>query len=140
MISAALICLGLNIYFEARSQSYIEQVAVAQVVLNRVKDKRYPDTVCEVIYQGKHYTWGNKAPIKHQCGFSWYCNGRSDKPTDTKAWEKSIAVADFVMNGLPDLTEGATHYHATYVTPSWASSKTRIAQIGDSIFYRWERR
>ena len=127
MLSASLVCLALNIYHEAKNQSFIGQVAVAQVVMNRVKDKRYPNTVCEVVKQGQTYKWKPSLPIKHKCQFSWYCDGKSDKPIESKAWQDAKHVANGVYNEhLFDLVNGATHYHAYYVKPSWAETKTYI--------------
>ena len=139
MIEAALVCLALNVYHEARDQPFIGQVAVAQVVMNRVYDSRYPDTVCEVVKQGETYAWTEDFPVRNRCQFSWYCDGKSDKPKDDEAYSQAMMIAHGVYNGnLYDLIEGATHYHATYVYPEWASTKTKVAQIGDHIFYRWE--
>jgi len=139
MLEAALVCLALNTYHEARDQPFIGQVAVAQVVMNRVIDDRYPDTVCNVVKQGQTYAWNQDYPIRNRCQFSWYCDGKSDKPTDSAAYERAMLVSSGVYSGnLDDFVEGATHYHATYVRPEWAASKTRIVQIGQHIFYRWE--
>ena len=126
MIVEAVMCLALNVYHEAKNQSLIGQIAVAQVVMNRVKDERYPDNVCDVVYQGQYYKWKPDLPIKNRCQFSWYCDGKSDKPIkDTFAWEQAVTVAHGVYYGnLDDFVEGATHYHAHYVLPEWASSKT----------------
>jgi spore germination cell wall hydrolase CwlJ-like protein len=132
-------CLALNVYHEARDQPFIGQVAVAQVVMNRVHDKRYPDTVCEVVKQGPTYSWTDDFPVRYRCQFSWYCDGKSDTPHDSSAWEQARLIAYGVYSGnIYDLVEGATHYHATYVHPEWAETKTKIAQIGEHIFYRWE--
>tara|TARA_R110000787_G_scaffold200656_3_gene311666 strand:- start:90 stop:509 length:420 start_codon:yes stop_codon:yes gene_type:complete len=139
MIEAALVCLAMNIYHEARDQPFIGQVAVAQVVMNRVDDHRYPDTACEVVHQGQTYSWKPDYPIKNRCQFSWYCDGKPDTPKDDIAWQQARLIALGVYRGnLDDFVEGATHYHATYVTPDWAKSKTRTVRIDDHIFYRWE--
>ena len=140
MIVEAVMCLALNVYHEAKNQSLIGQIAVAQVVMNRVKDERYPDNVCDVVYQGQYYKWQPDLPIKNRCQFSWHCDGKSDKPNkDTFAWEQAVTVAHGVYYGnLDDFVEGATHYHAHYVLPEWASSKTYITRIDDHIFYRWD--
>lgn len=139
MLTASLVCLALNIYHEAKNQSFIGQVAVAQVVMNRVKDTRYPNSVCEVVKQGQTYKWKPTLPIKHRCQFSWYCDGKSDKPRNTTAWENAMHVANGVYNQhITELVEGATHYHADYVNPSWAETKTYVTRIDDHIFYRWE--
>ena len=76
MLAEALVCLALNVYYEARSQSIVEQIAVAQVVINRVNDDRYPDTICEVVKQGEKNTDGTMK--EDRCQFSWYCDGAKD--------------------------------------------------------------
>ena len=132
MISAALMCMALNIYHESRSEEMRGQVAVANVTLNRVASNKWPNDVCSVVKQG--YSKGKK-----NCQFSWFCDGKSDTPKDTVAWARSVLVANDVMLGyIPDITEGATHYHATYVLPEWAESKVPVVQIGDHMFYRWD--
>ena len=74
----AIMCLALNTYHEAKNQSFVGQVAVAQVVMNRVEDDRYPNNVCDVVKQGLTYKWKPTLPIKNRCQFSWYCDGKSD--------------------------------------------------------------
>ena len=139
MIAEALMCLALNVYHEAKNQSTIGQIAVAQVVMNRVHDKRYPNTVCEVVKQGPTYKWKPDYPVRNRCQFSWYCDGKSDTPKEKFAWEHAQMVADGVYYGkVHDLVDGATHYHAYYVQPSWSDSKTYITRIDDHIFYRWD--
>tara|TARA_A100001011_G_scaffold372087_1_gene430123 strand:+ start:1555 stop:1986 length:432 start_codon:yes stop_codon:yes gene_type:complete len=139
MIIEAVMCLALNVYHEAKNQSTIGQIAVAQVTMNRVYDERYPNNVCDVVKQGLTYKWNSDMPIRNQCQFSWYCDGKSDKPKDEQAWQYAIMVADGVYYGkVINLIDGATHYHAHYVNPSWAETKTYITRIGDHIFYRWD--
>ena len=141
LIETALMCLALNTYHEAKNQSMIGQVATAQVVMNRVADSRYPNTVCEVVKQGPKYK-GSDVPVRHKCQFSWFCDGKSDEPKkDSKEWFKAKEYARIVLSGriVLDVTEGATHYHATYVRPSWAKTKTRTTRIESHIFYRWEK-
>ena len=75
-------CLAKNIYFEARDQSLAAKMAVSFVVLNRIKHKQYPSTVCEVIHQGPTYSWKPEFPVRNKCQFSWYCDGKSDKPKE----------------------------------------------------------
>ena len=138
-ITEAILCLALNVYHEAKNQPFIGQVAVAQVVMNRVYDQRYPNTVCEVVEQGPTYSWKPDFPIRNRCQFSWYCDGLSDTPTEKDAWDNAIMVANGVYhNNFEDFVEGATHYHAYYVAPEWASAKTYITRIEDHIFYRWD--
>ena len=138
-MSAALICLALNIYFEARGEpTLFSMAAPAHVVLNRVKDERYPNDICSVVKQAK--TYPNGFPIKNKCQFSWYCDGRSDKPLDKNAFNFSFLIAKLVLTGrIEDVTHGATHYHADYVNPQSAIVKTLTAKIRSHLFYRWER-
>ena len=139
MFAEALVCLALNIYHEAKNQSFVGQMAVAQVVMNRVQDSRFPHTVCEVVKQGPTYSWKKDFPVRNKCHFSWYCDGKSDKVRNESAWQTATLIANGVLSGnLDDFVEGATHYHATYVNPSWASSKTYVTRIDDHKFYRWE--
>ena len=140
MIAEALMCMALNIYHEARNQSIVGQVAVAEVVMNRVEDSRFPDTICEVVKQAITYKNTDK-PVLHKCQFSWYCDGQKDEPDfDSNAWWRAKEYAHIVMSGkiVIDVTQGATHYHATYVRPEWAKTKTRTTRIDKHIFYRWE--
>ena len=145
LLETAFICLALNTYHEAKNQSMIGQIAVAEVVMNRVQDKRFPNSVCEVVKQGPtRPSWEDpkkEYPIKHRCQFSWYCDGKSDIPKNEKAWKKAQDYAYLVLyNRIAiDVTEGATHYHATYVRPSWAKTKTKTTRIDKHIFYRWEK-
>jgi spore germination cell wall hydrolase CwlJ-like protein len=137
MIAEALVCLALNIYHEARNQPTIGQIAVAQVVANRVNDSRYPNNVCDVVYQGLHYEGGH--PIIHKCQFSWYCDGKTDEPKDKEAYEYAMSIAKKVVAGNSfRYLDGATHYHTTEVAPAWASGKKFIVRINDHLFYRWE--
>ena len=141
LLETAFMCLALNTYHEAKNQSMIGQIATAQVVMNRVADSRYPNTVCEVVKQGPKYK-GSDVPVRHKCQFSWFCDGKSDEPKrDSKEWRMAQEYARIVLSGriVLDVTEGATHYHATYVKPSWAKTKTRTTRIESHIFYRWEK-
>ena len=128
-------CLTENIYFEARGQGQAGWLAVAQVTQNRVDDRRFPNTICEVVKQGLTYASGD--PIRNKCQFSWYCDGLSDKPKDQRAWAKAIAIAEdvFFSYGLSiNTVEGATFYHATTVDPAW--NLEYVVTIEDHIFYR----
>ena len=140
-------CLVYNIYHEARNQSIAGQIAVALVTLNRVNDKRFPDTICGVVLQGPvRPSWKNDGtyyPIKNRCQFSWWCDGKSDKISQPEVYNDIAALVDLIFHRgkvtILDITEGATFYHATYVTPSWASVKERTTQIEDHIFYKWNK-
>ena len=140
LLETAFLCLALNTYHEAKNQSMVGQIAVAEVVMNRVADRRYPNTVCEVVKQGPKYK-GSDIPVRHKCQFSWFCDGKSDLPKNEKAWKKAQDYAYLVLyNRIAiDITEGATHYHAISVNPYWAKTLKRVARIGKHIFYRWEK-
>ena len=122
-------CLAKNIYFESRNQPDIGKIAVAQVVMNRVNSERFPDSVCGVVQQG-----GER---RHRCQFSWYCDGKSDEPTDMDSWDHSVYVSLLVYGGqIGDITDGAMWYHADYVKPSWSYNLTKTIRINDHIFYK----
>ena len=141
MITGAVMCLALNIYHEARSQSLVEQLAVSFVVMNRVDSEKYPDTVCDVVYQAKFHKSNPNLPIRNACQFSWFCNGIKDEPTQQKAWEDAQYVARRVIyKEIPNFMEGADHYHATYVFPNWGINNADkvVAKIGAHVFYNLE--
>jgi spore germination cell wall hydrolase CwlJ-like protein len=122
-------CLALNIYHEARSEPISGQIAVAKVTLNRVRSKAFPGSVCDVVKQG-----GQK---RHRCQFSWWCDGKSDDPTEQQAWQRSLEIGQRVLaNQTTDPTRGALYYHADYVKPRWARQFQRTAEIGRHLFYR----
>lgn len=120
-------CLALNIYWEAKSEPVLGQVAVAAVTLNRVADPAFPKTICGVVKQGESRT----------CQFSWVCDGRSDRPCQDEAWQQAREIAyQSMFFDPPDPTGGALYFHANYVHPSWARSMVRVARIGKHIYYR----
>lgn len=125
-----LTCLALNIYFEARSEPLKGMLAVGHVVLNRVAHRSFPDSICDVIRDGGEV-------VRHRCQFSWWCDGRSDRPRNAAAWDAARLVAWFVYKGYTDdPTDGALWYHADYVEPFWRNAYLRGPQIGRHIFYR----
>ena len=129
-------CMTKNIYFEAALESTAGKLAVAQVTLNRVKSRHYPNTVCTVVKQGKHHESG--FPVRDRCQFSWYCDGKHDTPSMGKMWGESQKVAIYVLENakLLDITDGATHYHADYIeNPRWAIARHKTMQIDTHIFY-----
>ena len=131
-------CLIQNGYFEARSDGYASVMGVTNVVLNRVEDPRYPDNICEVVYQGRQDSNGNM--IRNQCQFSWYCDGKSDRMVNEELENKvKIVVRETLAlwyNNI-DITEGSKHYHANYVRPTWAKTLNYTTQIGTHKYYRW---
>ena len=135
-------CMALNIYYETRSSNLADMYSVADVVLNRVEDTRYPDSICGVVKEGQQYSDGRMK--RNKCQFSWYCDGKNDTPRDRESWKKAQSIAwDIVKwNSFRGITEGSTHYHTTYVNPRWNKSRkgwsiTRVGRIGAHIFYRW---
>jgi spore germination cell wall hydrolase CwlJ-like protein len=131
-------CMALNVYYEARGSNLADKAAVADVVLNRVNDSRYPNTVCGVVKQGLQDANGNM--LRNKCQFSWYCDGKHDRPQDEDRWVEAQSIAWNIVeeNKFRGITEGATHYHATYVNPRWAKTLQLAGRIGAHIFYRWE--
>jgi hypothetical protein len=123
-------CLATAVYYEARSESELGQLAVAKVILNRVRDPGYPKTICGVVYQG--------ADKGHGCQFSFACDGRAEQPRSGKAWDEARQIASRAMAGEADvkIISTATHYHADYVQPRWAGTMKRLIKIGRHVFYR----
>ena len=136
-----LTCLATNIYFEARNEPFAGQFAVALVTLNRVNDTAFPNTICDVVYQGIHTSDG--FPKRDRCQFSWYCDGASDEVRNPKAYEVTLKTANLAMlqydkiksEGL-DYTEGARYYHTYEISPRWSTHYPKVGRIGDHIFYR----
>nr|WP_246723559.1 cell wall hydrolase [Rhizobium sp. ARZ01] len=123
-------CLAEGIYFEARGESLKGQAAVAQVILNRARNPAYPNTVCNVVYQGEKLRTG--------CQFSFTCDRIPDLVLAPWHWKTAKEVAMAVTAGkiwLPEIGS-STHYHATYVKPNWGPTMKQVAKIGKHIFYR----
>ena len=132
-------CMAQNIYFESANQSFAGKLAVGHVVINRVRDAQFPDDICGVIYQAKtKVNWlGNEVPIRNQCQFSWYCDGKSDEPVDSATWLKSLYIADLILEiGYSDITEGSLYYHADYILPYWADELEHVVTIDNHLFYK----
>ncbi len=126
----ALDCLTSAIYYEAGQESTDGQRAVAQVVLNRVRHPAFPSSVCGVVYQGSTRQTG--------CQFTFTCDGSMARPPMADAWNRARKVAAAALAGSVYPNVGnATHYHAYYVVPYWASSLAKTAVVGAHLFYRW---
>lgn len=126
-------CLAQAIYYEARSEPRIGQVAVADVVLNRVASPLFPNTICGVVYQGSERRTG--------CQFSFTCDGAMDARLNQRKWTASKELAGAILAGLrAPVSRNATHYHADYVSPYWAPRLTPTATIGTHKFYRFPNR
>jgi len=124
-------CLAEAVYYEARSESRSGQIAVAEVVLNRVKSKHYPNSICGVVYEGAERTTG--------CQFSFTCDGSTLREPYGRMWQRSLNVAELVKTGgMRAITNRSTHYHTTAVDPHWSSSLRFNKQIGTHKFYRFK--
>ncbi|RDC73810.1 cell wall hydrolase [Rhodovulum sp. 12E13] len=122
-------CLAEAIYFEARSEPVRGQVAVAEVILNRVDSRTYPDSVCGVVHQGTGQ--------RYRCQFTYTCDGAAETIREKRAWARAGKIARLMLDGAPRvLTGGATHYHTTAVNPRWAAAFPHTATIGVHRFYR----
>lgn len=119
-------CMALNVYHEARSERIEGQIAVAHVTMNRVKHEYFPDTICDVVYQNKQFSWTWTVP--------------DHRPKEKAAWKQAQVIARDVMIGnTVDPSEGATFYHANYVNPFWAKDVSmKVSKIiGLHVFYTW---
>jgi spore germination cell wall hydrolase CwlJ-like protein len=126
----ALECLASAAYYEAGNQDADGERAVAQVVLNRVRHPAFPASVCAVVYQGSTRPTG--------CQFTFTCDGSLTRRPDAEGWKRALAVARAALAGYVYAPVGlATHYHADYVVPYWASTLAKNAIVGAHIFYRW---
>jgi spore germination cell wall hydrolase CwlJ-like protein len=123
-------CLARAVYFEARSESAMGQLAVAKVILNRVKDPNYPNTICGVVYQG--------SGRRNSCQFSFACDGMPDDVRQPGAWAHAKQIAQRAIAGTDNLKvmSTATNYHADYVRPRWSHNMKKLVKIGRHIFYQ----
>jgi len=129
--AADVTCLAQAVYFEARGESYRGQVAVAQVVMNRLAHPLYPKTICGVVFQDSTH--------RDACQFSFACDGRPETIEEPQPWKQAQEIAQKVAGGelyLPEVAN-ATHYHASYVYPDWAPQLKRVTKIGMHIFYKF---
>lgn len=124
-------CLATAIYFEARGESVKGELAVAQVVINRLKNPAYPNTICGVVYQNKN--------MRNACQFSFACDGIPDRITDATSWTRAQTLAKRVLfedNWWNADVGSSTHYHANYVKPRWARTMKKMQKVGHHIFYK----
>jgi spore germination cell wall hydrolase CwlJ-like protein len=125
-------CLALAMYWEAKAEGVEGMRAVAAVVLNRVAHPQFPRTVCGVVKQG-----GERPP----CQFSWWCDGKSDQPTERRAWKRAQRLARTILSAPrqqagADPTRGALFFHSARISTPWVMPRQRTVQIGHHIFYR----
>ena len=124
-------CLAEAMYYEARGEGAVGEMAVAEVIFHRMRSSSYPNTICGVVFEG--------AQDKRACQFSFVCNGDMERAKNPHAWAVARLLAAKIMTGavrLGDITENATSYHAVSVDPRWAATLKRTVQIGNHIFYR----
>ncbi len=120
--SSDLACLAEVIYFEAGGTGAQGEAAVAHVVVNRTQSRKFPNSVCGVVADG--------------CQFSYKCDGRSDALADAKRRGHAMQVAQAVLSGAPDITNGALFFHSARAKPGWFKSRPRVGVIGGNVFYR----
>ena len=125
-------CLAQVMYYEARGEGVQGEKAVAEVVLQRTKSSEYPQTVCGVVYDGVQ-------PDRHDCQFSFACDGTLRPPRDRWTWSRVRTLAEKIMTSevkLSGATHNATAYHSIDVAPAWAEGMIRTAEIGNHVFYK----
>jgi N-acetylmuramoyl-L-alanine amidase len=128
MMETALMCMALNIFFEARSEPIQGQIAVAEVTLNRVASDDYPNTICEVVLQEN----------SQGCQFSWWCDGKSDLPKEHNSFQTSKSLAKLMIDDgqyISVVGKNATHYHTDDIKPYWSDDMVKVEQVGKHIFY-----
>lgn len=139
MLHAAMLCLSLNVYYEARGENLAGQFAVAQVTMNRAKE---PEQVCNTVFAKRQFSWVESKTEKVKLKFNTvhFKFKKDQQPKDEKAWNSAVYVARKIMakHYVYDITKGATLYHANYVKPYWSKSEKYrvVARIGTHIFYR----
>ena len=122
-------CLAEALYFEARGEPIKGQLAVGEVILNRVEDRRYPSSICKVVNQG--------TGRRFACQFTYTCDGKLETVHERKPYEMALKIAKILMTTHDrKLTRGSTHYHSNYVNPKWSKKFERVAKFGRHIFYR----
>lgn len=129
--------LALNMYHEARDQGHDGMLLVAEVTINRVENPHFPDTICDVVYQGRQDSRGNM--IRNKCQFSWYCDGRSDRARNQEMWDEVEELATSILNGETEILGiGATHYlnpDKVSRMPRWTQKYDFVGNWGDHHFY-----
>jgi N-acetylmuramoyl-L-alanine amidase len=132
MIKTAILCLAMNVFYEARSEPVIVQKAVAHVVLNRVKQDGYPNDVCKVVYQKGQFSWVSKTTLRAPPKVSF-----EKDPIEFEAWQQALLIASRALRRRePDITGGATHFHRVDKRPKWRRELRKIGQFGKHIFYK----
>jgi spore germination cell wall hydrolase CwlJ-like protein len=127
-VENAIICLARTIYWEAKGEGVAGMEAVANVVMNRLKHKDFPETICEVVKQGRE---------QGACQFSWWCDGRSDDAQEHNSYEVAKEIARKALNQqLTDRTDGALYFHHRKVNPGWSAKYIKTVEVGEHFFYK----
>lgn len=128
LLDDAITCLSRTIYWETRGEGASGMEAIANVVMNRLGHEGFPNTICEVVMQGRE---------QGACQFSWWCDGRSDDAEEEKAYAIAKEIARKALNRqLKDRTGGALYFHQRKVTPSWSTEYSKTVEVGEHIFYK----
>lgn len=129
-----MLCLTQAIYHEARGEPESGQMAVANVIVNRAMSRKFPQTICGVVFQ-------NADKGRYKCQFTFACDGRSDMGTEQRAWSRAQRLAEaafreFQRGERPNIVPNTTlYYHTTAVRPNWSHTFNRVAAIGSHLFY-----
>ena len=122
-------CLSEALYFEARGEQIEGQIAVDDVIINRKNSSQFPGTICGVVSEGAHK--------RHACQFSYNCDGKLELIYDKKTYRRIVKLSSMILNGaFSDVTNGATFFHASEVSPSWSKKFKKTRKIGRHIFYK----
>ena len=128
-MSRELKCLSEALYFEARGEQIEGQIAVADVIINRKNSNRFPSTICGVVSEGSHK--------RHACQFSYNCDGKLELIYDKKTYRRIVKLSSMILDGaFSDVTNGATFFHASEVSPSWSKKFKKTRKIGRHLFYK----
>lgn len=127
-------CLVEAVYFEARSESFIGQLAVAQVILNRVYSNKFSSSICGVVHEGVYR--GGK-PVRHRCSFSYWCDGKSERIRNPKAYKTALIVSHLSLQGVKiEGLDKSLYYHTFYVKPKWSKERKFLRRVGSHLFYK----
>jgi spore germination cell wall hydrolase CwlJ-like protein len=129
-----LFCMAEAIYFESRGEPDIGQLAVGITIRNRFNSRRYPDSICEVVRQGRYW---KGHPVKHKCQFSYFCDGKSEIVSDLRAWQNALDLAAIILSTRLEIAglENVTHYHSVKVKPDWSRKLYYKTTVGRHLFY-----
>jgi spore germination cell wall hydrolase CwlJ-like protein len=127
-LNDAITCLARTIYWEAKGEAGVGMESIANVVMNRLGHEGFPDTICEVVKQGRE---------QGSCQFSWWCDGRSDDAEEEKAYAIAKEIARKALNRqLADRTGGAMYFHQRQQSPDWSEEYIRTVTVGEHVFYK----